>query len=241
MSFFDQDAPENLPAWTPEDVEVLQAVDPFCVPGICNVLAFIIANHGFVEDDTLDLALIFHSVANWNDDGYSFDDAEKVIAVASEFCLIDCVYDNQVLTLVEVQDNAVLFLALHDQHSSALEAAICLTDRDSSMFSNSSTLPSLSLFGEWEEFAVMLVDSLLTRGRLSDSIGSLMEHCAEAGLPVTSELEFVDTVRKLCAVGLLSVEIDDKGLATVHIERQPAGLFLLFSNRIEMAKSLASL
>lgn len=198
-------------------------------------------NEGFVEDDTLDLILVFHSVANWNDDGYSFDEAERIVAVASEFCLIDCVYDNQVLTLVELQDNAVLFLALNEEHESALEAAVCLAKNDRSLLSNTATRPSLALFGVWEETAAYILGSMLTRGVVSDSIGSLMDNTSIDGVTVYSEIEFVDILRKLSAVGLFTVSFKDDGRAMINIEPQPAGLFLLFSNRVEMAKRLASL
>lgn len=198
-------------------------------------------NEGFVEDDTLDLILVFHSVANWNDDGYSFDEAERIVAVASEFCLIDCVYDNQVLTLVELQDNAVLFLALNEEHESALQAAVCLAKNDRSLLSNTATRPSLALFGVWEETAAYILGSMLTRGLVSDSIGSLMDNTSIDGVTVYSEIEFVDILRKLSAVGLFTVSFKDDGLAMINIEPQPAGLFLLFSNRVEMAKRLASL
>lgn len=230
-----------IPSWSPDDITVLSAIEQSTKSGLINILKFLVMNEGLVEDETLDLILVFHSVANWNDDGYSFDEAEKIVAVASEFCLVDCVYDNQVLTMAELQDNAVLFLALNEEHEAALEAAVCLSGNDRSILSNVATRPSLALFGVWEETAAYILGSMLTRGLVSDSIGSLMESTNVDGVSVYSEVEFVDVLRKLSAVGLFTVGFEDDGLATIKIEPQPAGLFLLFSNRVEMAKRLASL
>ena len=228
------------PTWTKDDVIVLEAIDSYYDAGLIRFLGFVIGSEGTVAESTLDLILVVQSVINPMNEYYSFDDAESLVALASEFCLVDCEYENQVLAMVELQDNAVLFLAMQGEHNYALDAAVCLSSQDSSIMSDRTVLPSLALFGEWEEIAAIVLDSLLTQGKLRDSIGSLMEDTSHANL-CNSEIEFVDIVRKLCAVGLLDVTIGTDGKAVVGIEQKAAGLFLLFSGRTEMARTLADI
>lgn len=241
MPIFDDTHGFPIPSWTSDDVTVLEAIDHRYSQGICYLLSFLIANNGFVDDDTLDLILIFNSVVNLSDQEYSFEETEKLVALASEFCLIDCVYENQVLTLVELRDNAVLYLAINEEHNLALEAGVCLGRKSHSILSNIACRPSLSLFGEWEELAVLILSSMLTRKRTSASIGFLMKHTKKDGLETTSDMEFVDCLRKLCEVGLFSMVVDSDEVAKISIQAQPAGLFLLFSNNTDLAKRLASL
>tara|TARA_R110000803_G_scaffold37598_11_gene81095 strand:- start:16365 stop:17093 length:729 start_codon:yes stop_codon:yes gene_type:complete len=228
------------PTWTKDDVIVLEAIDDYYAAGLIRFLGFLVGCEGTLSDSTFDLILVVHSIINPMNEYYSFDDAESLVAVASEFCLVDCEYENQVLSMVELQDNAVLFLAMHGEHNFALDAAVCLSVQASSIMSDRTVLPSLALFGEWEEIATIVLDALLTQGKLRDSIGWLMEETSHTIL-CNSEIEFVGIVRKLCASGLLDVTIgvDDKAL--VGIEQKAAGLFLLFSGRTEMARTLADL
>ena len=241
MAFFDQDSPQQYQSWAPEDIRVLGEVSGTVVPGVLNLLRFVLASEGHVSDESLDLMLVLHSAINGKGNDYSFVGAESVVAVASEFCLIDCSYERQTLQSVEMQDNAVLFAALHGDYDTALEGAVLLSKDSHSLLSNQATLASLCLFGHWEYLTASMLAALLTRGLTCDSIGSLMKNVAGDGVYIHSDLEFVDTVRKLCAVGIFSIAIDTEGQANVCIERNPAGLFLLFTDRVEMAKSLASL
>lgn len=241
MPIFDDEYGFPVPTWTTDDVTVLEAIDDSLSVGISRLLGFVIREQGLVDDATLDLILVFHSVISGTDEKYSFDDAERVVTVASEFCLIDCVYDNQVLSMVELRDNAVLYLALQDEHTLALEAAVCLSKNDRSLLSTSATRPSLALFGQWEDLAATILSVMLTNGQMSDSIGSLMNNVVKEGVYVQSEVEFVDLLRKLTAVGLFSVSISRKDRAVVSIESQAAGLFLLFSGRSDLARRLAEI
>lgn len=241
MPIFDSDSDYPVPTWTKDDVTVLEAIEPSLYIPLSRLLAFLIGERGLVHDETLDMVLVFNAVINNGKDKYSFDDVEKVLAVASEFCLIDCVYDNQVLSMVELRDNSVLFLAMCEECSLSLEAAVLLSENKKSLLHNSDVRPSLSLFGEWEQIAVELLSSLLTRRSLSASIGTLMSNIEEDGFDVGSEVEFVDLIRKLSAVGLFSVSIDSSERAVVSIEPKPSGLFLLFSGRAEMAKTIAEI
>jgi hypothetical protein len=241
MPIFEDDTDFPIPTWTNDDVEVLDSIDDDLIFGISNLLKFIVHEQGVVHDQTLDLALVFHSIVNSGTETYSFDQAETVVSVASEFCLIDCVFENQVLSMVEVRDNAVLFFAIHDEFDYALEAAVCLSSRSDSLLSNISTRPSLSLFGSWEAFATVLLYSLLTEGKLSGSISLLMKKAKTHGLEIDSTLSFVDSIRKLSAAGLFSVNISKREKAVVSINKQPAGLFLLFCGETELARKLAEL
>ncbi len=241
MPIYESESNFPIPTWTKDDVAVLDAIDDYYVDGIIRFLGFLISSEGIVADSTLDLILVVQSVINSTEDHYSFDDAERLMAVASEFCLVDCVYENQVLSMVELQDNAVLFLAIHGEHNYALEAAVCLSANERSMLCDATVRPSLSLFGDWEEISAVLLNALLTQGKLCDSIGSLMDKTSKSGLWINSEVEFVDVVRKLCAVGLLNVTIGKNDKAVVAIEEKAAGLFLLFSGRTDMARKLADI
>lgn len=241
MPIYENESDFPVPTWTKDDVTVLEAIDPLLHTPISRLLAFLIAERGLVHDQTLDMVLVFNAIINNGKDKYSFDDVEKVLAVSSEFCLIDCVYDNQVLSMVELRDNSVLFLAMCDECSLSLEAAVLLSQNKKSLLHNSDVRPSLSLFGEWEKIAVELLSSMLTRGSLSASIGTLMSNIEEDGFDVGSEVEFVDLIRKLSAVGLFSVGIDKSEKAIVSVEPKASGLFLLFSGRVEMAKTLAEI
>lgn len=241
MPIFDNDSNFPVPTWTKDDVVVLEAIDDYYALGIVRFLGFLISNEGIVADSTLDLILVVQSIVNDSDEKYSFDDAERIVTLSSEFCLVDCVYENQVLAMIELQDNAVLFLAIQGEDHYALEAAVCLAQDEKSLLFDGAVRPSLSLFGDWENIGAVVLESMLTRRLLSDSIGSLMDHTSNTGLWITSEVEFVDVIRKLCAVGLLSVDIVDTGRAMVTVQEKAAGLFLLFSGRTELAKELADL
>lgn len=230
-----------VPTWTSEDVEVLFSLEPRFVEGALNLISYMVGERGYTQDVTIDLILVFHSIVNLTGGNYSFDDTEAIVALCSEFCMIDCVYENQVLSAVELLDNGVLFLGMHGDSTVAIDAAVCLSERRTSIFSHPATLPSLSLFGIWEEYAVTILDCLLTNKSLSASISFLMKTATAHGLDVSSDIEFIDVLRKLCSVGLFTVSISKSGSADVTIVRQPAGLFLLFSDRVEMARKLSLL
>ena len=59
-------------------------------------------------------------------------------------------------------------------------------------------------------------------------------------LNLQTDLEFVDFIRKLCTVGLLDTTISKKGSATVSINEEAAGLFLVFSGNVDLAKTLVT-
>lgn len=229
------------PTWTSADVDILSSVEPRFIDGMLNLLTFLVREKGYTQDATIDLILFFHSIVNITGSGYTFDDAEAIVALCSEFCMIDCVYENQVLCAVELSDNGVLFLGVYGDAGAALEAAICLSARRHSIFSHAPTRPSLSLFGWWEDYAVFLINCLLTKGTLSVSISFLMREAKKAGAPTVTDVQFVDILRKLCGVGLFDVSISGSSPATVRLLKQPAGLFLLFSERVEMARALSLL
>lgn len=237
--FDDNDFP--VPSWTTTDVEILDSVDEFYRPGLINLLQYVVREQGAVFCDTLDLSLVVHSIANISNDLYSFAHSDSIVAVASEFCLVDCVYDGQVLGGIELKDNAVLFLGINDEPNYALEAAVCLSKSSDSLMRTAATLPTLSLFGHWEDFAVSILTVLLTKCGVSSKISVLHKIVKKLDIGVSTELEFVDCMRKLCAVNLLSVELNDSAEAVVSINVQPAGLFLLFSNRVELARRLAEI
>lgn len=240
MPIFDNASNFPISTWTTDDVVVLEAIDDYFIPGLIKFLGFVISSEGLISA-SIDLILVIQSVVNGSDERYSFDDAERIVTIASEFCLVDCVYDAQVLCMVELQDNSVLFLATQGEDNYALEAAVCLSVCEDSMLFDSAIRPSLSLFGHWEYIASSVLDALLTQKKLCDSIGSLMDKVVSTGLSVASEIEFVDVIRKLCAVGLLDVTMGDDDKALVGIEPKPAGLFLLFSGRTDMARTLADI
>jgi len=222
-------------------MEVLDSLNSFYVPGIINLLKFLVHEKGTVVDATMDLSLVLHSIANMHNDDYSFNRSDTLVALASEFCLIDCIYEGKVLAGVEMLDNAVLFLGLHDEANYALEAAVCLSETASSLLAIPASLPSLSLFGHWEEFAATILACLLTSARGYSKMSTLFKVVEQLDIGVTTEIDFVDHIRKLCAVNLLNLRLNDEGEAFVHINHQPAGLILILSNRSELATRLADL
>lgn len=241
MGVYNFDSEPNIPKWTPDNMEVLDSLNSFYVPGIINLLKFLVHEKGTVVDATMDLSLVLHSIANMHNDDYSFNRSDTLVALASEFCLIDCIYEGKVLAGVEMLDNAVLFLGLHDEANYALEAAVCLSETASSLLAIPASLPSLSLFGHWEEFASTVLACLLTNASTSSKMSTLFKVIKHLDIGVNSEIEFVDHIRKLCAVNLLSLNISESSDAVVSINHQPAGLFLLFSNQEKLARRLAEL
>jgi len=241
FNFDDEDSDVPIPTWTPDQIQSLESINPFYVPGIVNLLKFLVHEKGTLLDSVLDLTFVLHSVANMDNSDYTLSRTDGLVAIASEFCLIDCLYDGSVLAGIEMLDNAVLFLALNDQANFALEAAVCLKDKNSSIMQTSAVLPSLSLFGHWEEFASTVLACLLTNASTSSKMSTLFKVIKHLDIGVNSEIEFVDHIRKLCAVNLLSLNISESSDAVVSINHQPAGLFLLFSNQEKLARRLAEL
>ena len=243
MPIFEEDSNLPIPTWTLDEVVILESIDDFYSAGIINMLQFLVAEEGAVLDETIDLTLVMHSVVNIHNDKYSFEQTDILLALASEFCLIDSVYDRQVLGGVELLDNAVLYLAIHGEADYALEAAVCLSNNSKSIMQVSAVMPSLSLFGHWEEFAATIIHCMLTHHTTCSKMSILYSAIETLDVGVDSEVDFVDYIRKLCAVNLLSLEMPKSydAEASVQLNVQAAGLFLLFSNRVELAKNLADL
>ncbi len=227
-----------FPLWTTKDVEVLESIEHFWSIGIVELLHFLINEDGSFERDKLDISIVLHSVINSLKDQYSFDQVGSLISVASEFCLVNCQYEKQNLTMIEISDNAILYLALQEEDDLALEGALIRSEDDMSIFRNPVTRSALSLFGYWEDLAAELLFCILTRCLLHDTIGSTFNYISTI---FTDKLEFVDFVRKMCDVGLISTEILETGEAKINIEIPAAGIFLLLSNRSELAVQLAHL
>jgi hypothetical protein len=238
MHIFDNDEDFPFPIWTTDDVEVLETIEHFWAIGLVELLQFLIDEQGIFQDETLDISVVIHSVINSLKDQYSFDQVDTIVSIASEFCLINSRHDKQNLSSIELTDNAILYLALQEEDDLALEGALIRSEVPTSIFSAEVTRPALSLFGHWEDLSGMLLFSMLTRGVLHDTIGSTFKYVSTI---FTNELEFVDLVRKLCDVGLLSTEILESGEARVKIEIPAAGIFLLLSNRTDLASQLAHL
>lgn len=235
MPIFDNDSEMPIPTWTMDDVEVLEAVDTYYCSGLVELIRFLIAEQGVFMDETLDITIVVHSLMQKQ---YTFDEVENLISVASEFCLIDCLYQRQNLMAMELADNAVLFLALQEEDDSALEAALIRSRAKDSLFVSTDTRPSLGLFGHWEDLASELLFCMLTRGTLSDTIGSTYKYMSAI---FKTDIEFVDFIRKMCEIGLISTEIEESGKAKIKIEPVASGLFLLFSSRTDLAATLADL
>ena len=114
----------DLPVWSSDDVTSLLLIDLDATIGITNLLKFLIQNKGYVKDSTMDLMFVISSVVLFGQDNHIFKDAEKIVSLATEFCLVDTVYDNQTLEAIGLSDNSVLYLALQDETDAALEAAV---------------------------------------------------------------------------------------------------------------------
>jgi len=239
--FDDDDIP--FPVWTQHDVDLLEAIDPFLLYGLTNVVEYLVTRNGLVDNEKFDLLLLMHAVANKDsrEDMYSLDETEAVIGVASEFCLVDCLYDRQSLEALELQDNGVLFLAVNESNGAALDAAVCLSARSSSMFRYDAVRPSLALFGEWETISGEILKALLTMGQTSTKIGFLVEYLkASKNIPL-DDLLLIGILLKLAEVGLFNIYLDNESDGVLSINTQAAGIFLLFSNREELARRLAEL
>jgi len=226
--------------WSSDDIDALLIIDPDAIVGIKNLLFFLIDNKGVAKDKSMDLMLVINSVVQFGQDNFYFKNAEKVVSLASEFCLVDCRKDQQVLEAIGLADNSVLFLAIHDEDDWALEAALCLVNRRGSIMQNEITRPSLCLFGYWERTAVSLLKTVLTTGGLSVNISELRKNAEQEKLVFESDLEFVDCLRNLCEVGLFSTRIDKSGVAHVDIVEEAAGLFLVLCGHVDLARELAN-
>ena len=235
MPIFEDDSEMPIPTWTMDDVEVLEAIDPQYASGLVELLRFLIAEEGVFADETLDLTVVIHSLVEKQ---YTFDEVQNLVSVASEFCLIDCLYHKQNLEAMELADNAVLLLALQEEDDLALEAALVRSRSMDSLFASTKTRPSLGLFGHWEDLAAELLFCMLTRDTLSDTIGSTYKYMSAT---FKTDIEFVDFIRKMCEIGLVSTEIEGSGKANIKIDPVASGLFLLFSSRTDLAAKLAEL
>ena len=183
----EDDFRKSSETWSSDDINSLLVIDPDAIVGIKNLLFFIVDNHGVVRDKTMDLMLAINSVVQFGQDNYYFKDAEKVVSLASEFCLVDCRKDKQVLEAIGLADNSVLFLAIHGEEDWALEAALCLTGRRKSIMQDETIRPSLCLFGYWEKTSVSLLKTVLTTGGLSVKISELRQNAEEEGLVFESD------------------------------------------------------
>lgn len=243
MPVFDDSDDLPFPVWTRHDVDLLESIDPDLCFGLTNVVEYLAHNEGIVDSRNFDLILLMHAVVNAGsrEDIYSMQGTETIVSVASEFCLVDCLYDKQSLEALELQDNGVLFLAVHESSSAALDAAICLSDRTSSVFRYRSVRPSLALFGAWEEFAETILAMLLTLGELSTNIGFLIEYLKVSNLGHLDDMTAMSMLLKLADVGLFDLCLDDDLDGVLSINVQAAGIFLLFSDREKLARQLAEL
>ena len=230
----------DLPVWTSDDVTSLLLIDYDATIGISNLLKFLIQNDGHVEDSTVDLMFVISSVVLFGQENHIFKDAEKIVSLAAEFCLVDTVSDNQTLEAIGLSDNSVLYLALHDETDAALEAAVCLSNKKGSIMQEASIRAALSLYGYWEENAISILNLILTKGRTRIRISELRDMVFGSELNLHTDLEFVDFVRKLCTIGLLNMTINKKGNAIVSINEEAAGLFLVFSGNVDLAKTLVT-
>jgi len=225
--------------WSSDDIDALLVIDPDAIVGIKNLLYFLVDNDGVVKDKNMDLMLAVNSVVQFGQDNYYFKNAEKIVSLASEFCLVDCRKDQQVLEAIGLSDNSVLFLAIHEEDDCALDAALCLRNRRGSIMQDETTLPCLSLFGYWESTAVSLLKTVLINGGLSAKISGLRKKAEQERLVFESDLEFVDCLRNLCEVGLFNTRIDKSGIAHVDIIEEAAGLFLVLCGHVDLARKLA--
>jgi len=230
----------DLPVWTSDDVTSLLLIDLDATVGINNLLKFLIQNKGHVQDSTMDLMFVVSSVILFGQNNHVFKDAEKIVSIATEFCLVDTVSSNQTLEAIGLSDNSVLYLALQDETDAALEAAVCLSKKKGSVMQESTIRPALSLYGNWEDRSINILDLILTKGKRRIRISELRDMAIGSDLDLQTDLEFVDFIRKLCAVGLLDTTINKKGSATVSINEEAAGLFLVFSGNVDLAKTLVS-
>ena len=243
MPVFDSSDDLPFPVWTKHDVDLLEAIDPDYCWGLTNIVEYLTRHNGILDSHNFDLILLMHAVVNSGvrEDIYSMQGTEAIVSVASEFCLIDCLYDKQSLEALELQDNGVLYMAVHESSSSALDAAICLSDRESSVFRNRVVRPCLALFGAWEDFAGTILETLLTLGELSTKIGFLIEYLKAAELIPSDDMMAMGMLLKLSDVGLFDVHLDDDLDGVISTNVQAAGIFLLFSDREDLARRLAAM
>jgi hypothetical protein len=238
MDFFDE---KDLNVWSADDVRVLCSIDAKYIQGMLTSIKYIVSEKGKIKDSPVDLSLLFHSIANASSQRYSFDQTDMLLATASEFCLIDYYKKGQSIEKLTLQDNSVLFLAIHNEADFALDAAVCLSSNQESILADPLIRPTLALFGHWEFAAVAILEIMLTKEKLVDTISNLMMYTTAKELLFKTELEYIDFIRKMCEIGLMSTSISKNGKAFVNINRESAGLFLLFSGRLDMARTIAEL
>jgi len=209
--------------------------------GIYEVVKFLIRNEGVVTDATLDLLLVMHSIMNEGYFDYTFDEAESAISVASEFCIINYIKSQQTLEGMELADNSPALCLLLDDYTATLEASLCLSKVKTSPYHDEVMLPSLSLFGPWEDGATVLLKSMLTAGTLSVRIGKLRKDLSKLGLKFDTEVQYVDFIRKITATTLIETKISKRGDAKININVPQAGFFLVFSGNKDLAYRLSEI
>lgn len=241
MATFDHRSDTQQQVWTYEDVAVFSTLDTQYIPGITALLQFLIRDEGVIIDETVDLTIVLNSVVNTSGVNYSFDQTESILTLAAEFCLIDTAYEKQTLCGIELLDNSVLFLALIGEVDYAIDAAVCLSRSSRSMMYKHHLLPSLCLFGHWEPLAATMVAAILSFGSTSCRVNDLYKAILKSPVGDISEIEFLSDIQKLCAVHLLKLSKRDDDIPVVSVNIPAAGLFLMFSDRIEVARRLALL
>lgn len=208
---------------------------------IQQILKFLVTSKGSVIDETIDLHLVLHSITSGQGYSFSVDEIESIISLSSELEIINYIKTGQNLTAIEIGEDAPVFTTAKGLDDLTLELCICLSSNRNSKFNNADTLASLSLFGKWEWESTILLDAVMHSNRTTASVQTTKARMSKMGLKFSDDLEYVDFLRKLHAVNLITIKTNRAGIGQIRINIPSAGLFLVMSNNIEAAKKLATI
>jgi len=208
---------------------------------INRVLGFALTSKGAVVDETIDLYLVLHGVVSDGEYDYSLDEIESILSMASELAIVNYIKDKQSLHAIEVGEDAPVYAAATNEDDLVLETALCLSENKMSKFNNKDTLAALSLFGVWENRAVALIKSLLDSRRLHMDVTLVRDFMESEGIHFSSDLSYVDCLRKFHSVGLINIKTHRKGIGEVVLNVTPAGFLLTLSENIDMARKLSDI
>lgn len=225
-----------------EDFSLLLDIEEKTSQGLLFVISYMVYHSdGTIKSPTVDLLLPLQSLLNNSDFEFSFEETERLIAVGSELCVLTVINDQQTIEEISLGPNSPVLALIYDDYDLTLNASLKLSEMSEPSYSNSETLTSLSLFGHWEQYALMIIQGILKTGHTYCSLTDLKKHVDDTEPSFTPHLEFADLLDTLSRAKLLTTTIDKSGTAFVKIRVASAGLFLVFSGNREEAYRLSEL
>ena len=217
------------------EVEAIAAFPKAHVDNSVNILKLLVACDGVILDTIQELDVAINSLCG------DSDIALSCIASMSEFALVDTLIVDKKLVGLELLDNSVFFLAIHNEHKVALDSALLLSVKDGSAFTNVLVRPTLSLYGLWEDIAIRFIELIIdTKSTIIEAkkLNLLVNRKSRNPLHVR---EFIAALEKLSAAGVFIARFSENSQTFLEINGEAAILFLVLCGRADLATKVAGL